>query len=74
MILDCKFIMPARTGDTKLLALIDSSASFSFMTSLVARQLGWAINLKNTPVVLKLANGNIICSLGATNGLVLSGV
>ena len=40
VILDYKLTIFNVTGDTKLLALIDSGASFNFMSSLVAKHLG----------------------------------
>ena len=39
MILDSKFSMSGRTVDTKLLALIDSGALFSLISSSVAKHL-----------------------------------
>ena len=62
------------TGDTKLLALIDSGASFNFMCSLLAKLFSWVIKPNNTLVAVKLANGTVVCSSGATNSLVSSGV
>ena len=61
------------TGDTKLLALIDSGALLNFMSSLVARHLGWAIRPNNTLVAVRLANGTVGHKLGIATGLVLSG-
>ena len=60
MILDCRFAVTNWTGDAKLLALVDSHASFSLLSSLVAKHLGWAIKLNNTPVVIKLANRTVV--------------
>ena len=44
------------------------------MSYLVAKHLGWAIKPNNTPAEVKLANGIVVHSLGATNGIALSGV
>ena len=74
MIMDCKFTMADGAGDMKLLALADFGDLFNFMSSLVAKHLGWAIKPKNTPVAAKLSNGTIVHSSGATNGLVSSGI
>ena len=74
MMLTCKFTISDGTGDVKLLALIDSGASFYFMSSLVAKHLGWAIKPNNTLVAMKLANRTVLCSSGIANGLVLSGL
>ena len=38
----------------------------------MAKHLGWAIRPKNTPVAVKLANGTVVHSSDATNGLVLN--
>ena len=65
MMLNCKFPMSDGTGDTKLLALIDSSSSFTSISSLVAKHLGWAIKPNNTPVTVKLDNGTVVCSVSA---------
>ena len=62
------------TGDTKLLALIYSTASFNFMTSLVARYIGWVIRPNITLPAVKLANRTVVYSSSATNGFVFSGV
>ena len=75
MMLDCKFVISDGIGDTKLLALIDSGVLFNFMSSLVAKHLGWAIKPSNSPFSVKLANGTVVCSsLGVATRLVLSGV
>ena len=72
--LDCKFAIYDGTGNMKLLALSDSSAIFNFMSSLVAKHIGWVVKLNNTPVAVGLANGTVVHSLGSANGLVSSGV
>ena len=74
MILDCKFIMPARTGDTKLLALIDSSACVNSRSSPVAKHLGWATKPNNTLATVKLENRTVVNSSGIAIGLALSRV
>ena len=74
MMLDCRFAMSDGTGDTKLLALIDSSALFKLKSSLVAKRLGWAIKPNNTQFAVKLANGKIVYSLDIANRLVSSSV
>ena len=72
MILDRKFTI-SRTGGTMLLTLIDSGAPFNFMSSIVAKHLGWATKPNKTLVEVNLANGTV-CSSGSINGLVLSGI
>ena len=62
------------SGDMKLLVLIDYSASFNIMSSLVAKHLDWVIRPNTTAFEVKLANGKIVYSKGIANGLVLSGV
>ena len=62
------------TGDPKLLALIEPSALFNFMNSLVGKHLGLAIKPNNTLAALKLASGIVVYSSHSTNGLVLNGV
>ena len=57
MVLYCKFAMSDGTRDIKLLALIDSDASLSFMSASVSKHLGWARKLSNTPIALELAMG-----------------
>ena len=58
----------------KLLVLIESGILFNFMSSLVAKHLGWAIKPKSTSVAVKLAIGIVVCSSSTTNSLVSSGV
>ena len=72
--LDCKFTMSDRTGDTKVLALINSDALFNLMSFSVAEHLGWATKPNNTLVSVKLSNGVIVHSSGIAMGLVSSGL
>ena len=57
-----------------MLAIIDSVALFNYMSSSVAKHLGWAIKPSNTPGAVKLANGTVVYSLYIANCLVSSGV
>ena len=62
------------TGDTKLLALIDSGVSFNSMSSLMAKHLDWVIKSNKSPIVVNLANGKVVRSSHVASGLVSSGV
>ena len=70
--LNWKFAMTDGTGDTKLLALLDSGASFSFISSLVAKCLGLEIQPNNTSVAVKLVHGRVVHSSSVANDLVSS--
>ena len=74
MMLDCKIAMSDRTGDTKQLALINSSAWFSFMSSSLAKCLGWVLKPNNTLDLVKLAIGIVVYNSGVATRLVSSGV
>ena len=74
IMLNCNFIMFDKTRDFQFLVLINSNALFSFISSSVPKHLGWVAKPKNTPVAVKLANGTVVHSSGATNGLILSGI
>ena len=71
--LDCRFVQQG-AADTRLLALVDSGASFNFMSSSVARGLGWTVSSSSGSIGVKLANGTVVQSLGTTCGLVSSSV
>ena len=53
------------------MALVDSGASYNFMSSALAKSLGWRI----TPAAMhvRLANGKQLNSLGQVSGLVTCG-
>ena len=55
-------------GDSSAMALVDSGASYKFMSSALAKLLGWRI----TPATMhvRLANGEKLRSLGQVSGLV----
>ena len=72
--LDCKFAMTDGIGNMKMLMLIDSSISFSFLSSIVAKYLGWAIKPINTLVAVKIANKTVVHKSWIANCLVSSGV
>ena len=72
--LDSKFTMSNETGDMKLLVLIDSEASSSFMSLSVAKHLGWTVRPYSTPFAVQLANESVVHTSGIANGLVSSGV
>ena len=75
MILDCKFAITDGTGHKKLLALIDSNVSFSFISSSVAKCLYWAIKPNNTTIAVKLAYyRTVVRSLDIVYGLVSHGI
>ena len=50
--LDCIFSISDMSGETKLLALINSSALFIFMSYFVAKHLSWEKKPNNTPVIV----------------------
>ena len=54
--------------------LLDSDALFNFVTSLVAKFYGWAIQPNNPPVSVKLASGKVGHSSCVANGLVSRGL
>ena len=58
-------------GDLSAMALVDSGASYNFMSSALAKLLGWRI----TPAAMhvRLANGEKLSSLGQVSGLVTCG-
>ena len=58
-------------GDSSAMALVDSSASYNFMSSALAKSLGWRITLAAMHV--HLANGEKLRSLGQVSGLVTCG-
>ena len=51
--------------------LVDSSASYNFMLSALAKSLGWRVTLAAMHV--RLANGRKLSSLGQVSGLVTCG-
>ena len=63
MVLDCKFDRSDRTGDMKLLALVNSSALLNFMSSSVAKYLGCIIRPNTILIMVKLANETVVYSL-----------
>ena len=73
MILDCKLTISDGTGNTKLLALIDSNTSFNFISSPVAKHLGWLVRPNTTPLAVKIVSGTEVGSLDIASRLVLSG-
>ena len=58
-------------GDSSAIALVDSGASYNFMSSALAKSLGWRIMLAAMHV--RLANGEKLRSLGQVSGLVTFG-
>ena len=58
-------------GDSSAMALVDSGTSYNFMSSALAKSLGWRI----TPAAMhvRLANGEKLHSLGQVSGLVTCG-
>ena len=58
-------------GNLSAMALVDSSASYNFISSALAKSLGWRI----TPAAMhiRLANGEKLRSLGQVSGLVTCG-
>ena len=50
-------------------ALIDTGASFNSMSLLVVIRLGWALSTAE-PVEVRFANGECLCSIGQSAGLV----
>ena len=58
-------------GDSSVMALVDSGASYNFMLSALAKSLGWRI----TPAAMHvcLANGEELRFLGQVSGLVTCG-
>ena len=58
-------------GDSSAMALVDSGTSYNFMSSALAKSLGWRI----TPAAMhvRLANGEKLRSLGQVSGLVTCG-
>ena len=50
-------------------ALIDTGASFNFMSLLVVNRLGWALSTSE-PVEVRFANGEHLRSIGQSAGLV----
>ena len=74
MILDGKFTISDGTGDTGLLDLIDSCASFNFMSSPMAKCLNWATKPDKTPFAVRISNKTVVHSSGIATGLVSSGV
>ena len=58
-------------GDSSAMALVDSGASYNFMSSALAKSLGWRI----MPAAMhaRLANGDKLRSLGQVSGLVTCG-
>ena len=58
-------------GDLSAMTLVDSGASYNFMSSALAKSLGWKI----MPAVMhvQLANGENLRSLGQVSGLVTCG-
>ena len=51
----------ANVGDYLVDALVDSGASFNFISSALARKLGW-ICVPNGKVIVRLADGSTIAS------------
>ena len=51
--------------------LVDSGASYNFMSSALAKSLGWRVTLAAMHV--RLANGEKLSSLGQVSGLVTCG-
>ena len=68
--LDCKFAMIDRAGEMKLLTIVDSGALFNYMSSSVAKHLGWAIKPNSTLFAVMLANRTVMSSLGVAHILV----
>ena len=58
-------------GDSSAMALVDSGASYNFMSSALAKSLGWRIMPATMHVCL--ANGEKLRSLGQISGLVTCG-
>ena len=58
-------------GDSSAMSLVDSGARYNFMSSALAKSLGWRI----TPAAMHvcLANGKKLRSLGQVSGLVTCG-
>ena len=50
-------------------ALIDTGASFNFMSLLVVNHLGWALSTAEL-IEVRFANGEHLCSIGRSAGLV----
>ena len=55
-------------GDSSAMALVDSAASYNFMSSTLAKSLGWRI--MPAAMHVHLANGEKLRSLGQVSGLV----
>ena len=53
------------------MALVDSSASYNFMSSALAKSLGWRV--MPAAMHVRLANGKKLRSLGQVSGLVTCG-
>ena len=58
-------------GDSSAMLLVDSGASYNFVSSALAKSLGWRV----TPAAMhvRLANGEKLRSLGQVSGLVTCG-
>ena len=54
------------------MALVDSGASFNFISRSLVSRLGWKLH-ENVPSSVRLANGDKLTSLGAVFGLVQCG-
>ena len=53
----------------KCTALIDTGASFNFMSLSVVNRLGWALSMAE-PIKVRFSNGERLCSIGQSAGLV----
>ena len=51
------------------MALVDSGASYNFISWRLVNKLGWRLHMQ-APLEVRLANGDILASLGAVCGLV----
>ena len=58
-------------GDLSAMVLVDSSTSYNFMSSALAKLLGWSI--MPAAMHVRLANGEKLRSLGQVSGLVTCG-
>ena len=58
--------------DKDALALVDSGASYNFISWRLMNKLGWSLHMKE-PLEVRLANGDRLASLGAVCGLVQCG-
>lgn len=51
-------------NDVEAFALLDSGASYNFISQSLAKKLGWQLH-KNLHMVVRLANGDKLTALGA---------